>query len=62
MVNGKMSRLADSWMISSNVKRLNIPVTYSLRSWMEKKGMIGSWSQDTGLVSENITNIYKIIM
>ena len=28
---------------------------------MEKKGMIGSWSQDTGLVSNHITKIDKII-
>ena len=40
---------------------MNIPVTQSLMSWMEKTGMIGSWSQDPGLVSKHITNIDKII-
>ena len=48
-------------MIPSNATRLNIPVTQSLRSWMEKTGMIGSWSRDPGLVSNQITKIGKII-
>ena len=56
-----VSRIPDSWMISSNVTRLNIPVTHLMRSWMKKTGIIGYWSRDPLLVSNKITNIYKII-
>ena len=56
-----MSIFLESRMKSWNVTRLNIPVTHLLRLWMEKTGMIGSWSQDPGLVSKHITKIDKII-
>ena len=48
-------------MMSSNVTRLNIPVPHSLRSWIEKTEIIVSWSQDPGLVINQITKIDKII-
>ena len=57
-----MSRLPESWMMSSNGKILNITITQFLRSWMDKRGMIGPWSQDPGLVSKQITNIENIII
>ena len=49
-------------MMSSNGKILNITITQFLRSWMDKRGMIGPWSQDPGLVSKQITNIENIII
>ena len=48
----KVFKIARFTYVSSNVTRLNISVTQSLRSWMEKTGIIGSWSQDPGLVSK----------
>ena len=48
-------------MMSSNMKRLNILIVHFLGSWMDKSGTIGSWSRDTVLVSNKITNIDKII-
>ena len=48
-------------MISSSVTRINITVTHSRKLWMENTRMIIYWSQDPGLVSDDITNIEKII-
>ena len=48
-------------MMSSNVPRLNIPVPHLLRSWMEKTGMLRYCSQNTGLVSNQITKTENII-
>ena len=39
------------------MKRLNIPFLRLQESWMENMIMIGSWSRDTGLVSDNITKV-----
>ena len=47
--------------MSSTVTRLNIPVTHSQKLWIENTRMIGYWSQDTGLVSNDITKIENII-
>ena len=41
--------------------RINIPVTHLRKSWTGKIRTIGSLSQDPGLVSDDITNIEKII-
>ena len=48
--------------MSSNVTILHIPVTHLIKLWMEKIGMVGSWSKSSGLVSKHITNLEKIIM
>ena len=40
-------------------EKLNIPVTHSRKLWMENIRMTGSWSQDTGLLSDEITKIEK---
>ena len=37
--------------------RQNIAVMHYMKSWMEKIGMNGSWSQGTGLVSKQMSNI-----
>ena len=42
--------------------RPNIPVLHLMKSQIGKTGMIGSWSQDLGLVIKHITNIDKIII
>ena len=46
-------------MMLSDVKILNIPVTHSWKLWMENIRMIVSWSQDPGLLGDEITNIEK---
>ena len=48
-------------MMSSNMTILNIAVIQLMRLWIEKIGMIGYLSRDPGLVSNQITNIYKMI-
>ena len=40
--------------------RVNIPVTHLLNLWMGNTIIIETWSQDTGLVSDNITKIEKV--
>ena len=40
---------------------LNITVMHSWKLWMGNMKIIGSWSQDPGLVSNDITNIEKRI-
>ena len=35
------------------------PVTHSQKLWIENIRMIGSWSRDPGLLSDNITKIEK---
>ena len=52
-----MSRVLESLVMSSAVTRLNIPVTHSWKSWMEKIRTGVSWSQYTVLVSNYITRI-----
>ena len=54
-----MSIILESQMISSPVTRLNITVTHSLQSLMGNTSIIGSWSRDSGLVSDEITKIDK---
>ena len=56
-MDGITSRILESWNKAWNIKRLNIPVTQSLKSWMEKKGMTGSWSQGPGLVRKKMNKI-----
>ena len=46
-------------MMSSAVTRLNITFMNLQNSWMENMRMLGSWSRDTGLVSDEITKIKK---
>ena len=48
-------------MMLSAVTRLNIPVTILRKLWMENIRTIGYLSRDTGLVSDEITNIEKRI-
>ena len=54
-----LSIIPELQMMSSNVTRLNIPVTHLMSYWMEKTGMIGYCSQNSGMVSNQITKIYK---
>ena len=56
-----LSRILESHMMSSSVTILNVTVTHLLSCWMVKSGIIGSWSRDPVLVSNQITNIYNII-
>ena len=56
-----MPRITESRIMPSTAKILNIPVTHSWKSCMENTGKIGSWSRDPGLVSNDITRIYKRI-
>ena len=48
-------------MMSSTVTRLNIPLTHSRKLWTDNTRTVVSWSRDTGLVSNEITNIEKRI-
>ena len=41
------------------MKRLNIPVTHFLKLWMGNTRMVGSLSQDPGLVSDEIIRVDK---
>ena len=48
-------------MMLSNMTRLNIPFMQYPRLWIEETLMIVSWSQDPGVLSDQITNIDKTI-
>ena len=43
----------------SAVTILNIPVTHLWKLWMENMRVIGSWSRDPGLLSDDTNKIYK---
>ena len=44
-------------MISPAVTKLNIPFMHLWKFWMENTRMIGYWSRDPGLISNEITKI-----